>query len=99
MSILAFVLWAGVLGGNTALLVFSLNWWYGNPLNHKFLDKVRYLHGLLVVAVPAGIWLNYRGELTSLLPFDSSSTGLNLVKGYIWFCWLLCFGVVPVITM
>jgi predicted MPP superfamily phosphohydrolase len=99
MSILVLVLWAGVLGGNTALLVFSLNWWYGNPIHHKLLDMIRYLHGLLVVTVPVGIWLNFRGELASLLTFDVNSSGWGLVEGYIWFCWLLCFGVVPMITL
>jgi predicted MPP superfamily phosphohydrolase len=98
MSILAFVLWAGVLGGNTALLVFSLNWWYGNPLNHKLLDKIRYLHGLLVVAIPAGVWLHFRWDLTGVLFLDSAVSGPAVVVGYLFFCWLLCFGVVPVIT-
>jgi predicted MPP superfamily phosphohydrolase len=99
MSILTFVLWAAVCVGNTALLVFSLNWWYGNPLNHKLLDKIRYLHGLLVVAVPVGIWLNFRWDLIPVLMLDSSRAVPSLLVGYLFFCWLLCFGVLPAITI
>jgi uncharacterized protein len=99
MEIIAFVLFAGVCFGNTALLSYSLNCWYGNPLPHKLLGGVRYLHGLLVLGVPLGLWWVYGWDLTPVLAPATGDFWGKAAASYVMFCWLLAFGMVPAITL
>jgi predicted MPP superfamily phosphohydrolase len=98
MATIGFVLFASAWVGHTALLVGSLNWWYGNPLPHRFLTGLRLLHGLLVLAFPVGFWLAYEWDPSRVLSFDSARAGWGAFAGYVILCWSVAFGALPVIT-
>jgi predicted MPP superfamily phosphohydrolase len=99
MSILGFVLLAGACIGNTALLVFSLNRWYGKPYPHKFLSVVRLLHGFLVPAVPIALWWAYGWDLSPVLSGTPRNWGQVLIASYVLLCCLISFLVIPAITV
>lgn len=96
MPIVGLLLFLGFALGNTALLVVSLNWWYGNPLPKRLLQLLRGLHGLAVVAVPAAVAALWGFDLvyavrTGALPV--------VVQGHVWLCWGMGLVVLPLVTL
>jgi predicted MPP superfamily phosphohydrolase len=84
--------------GHTAILVYSLNWWYGSAVPHKWLTVIRYLHGALVVAFPIAVARTFGYDLRALA--DSSwSAGQWLLAAYLPACWLVSVIVLPVVTI
>jgi uncharacterized protein len=88
--------------GHTAVLVFSLNWWYGTGYPHKLLTLVRYSHGLLVVLFPIAIWQTFDFDSWQV---DRSRESLLILLWTYWFgiyrvvCILVALGILPWITV
>src|SRR5262249_8296576 len=85
--------------GHIAILAYSLNWWYGLPLPHKFLSSIKLLHGALVVLgllafAYAGIFpISFEGWI------NSYRTDTLPVSFYAVACVLVGWIVVPVVTL
>ncbi len=98
MSPAGFVLFLAACVGHTALLSFSLNWWYGHAVNHHILRWVKNLHGLLVLAGPLVF-----GFGTSFPPGAASpggqAPGAAVLAAYAVVCDFVALGVLPAITL
>lgn len=90
----------GFLLGHIANLSYSLNWWYGQRLPHRFLSRMRHLHGALVVGGIAGVaWIFWRGYTPGLSFGGESSWFKSLAGGYILWCLVVGFVVVPLLSL
>jgi len=65
--ILSVLLFLGAWVGHTALLVYSLNWWYSHPYDRLLLHAIRFLHGLLVLVGAAVFWWVYGFDPAAVL--------------------------------
>jgi predicted MPP superfamily phosphohydrolase len=84
--------------GHTAILVYSLNWWYGNAVPHKWLTVIRYLHGALVVAFPIALVRTFGYDLAGMA--ESTWSGAQwLLAGYLPVCWLASIIFLPIVTI
>jgi predicted MPP superfamily phosphohydrolase len=93
------ILFLGACLGHTAVLVFSINWWYGQALPHRFLFVLRVLHGVIILV---GIWAFAQAYVSSrLAPGELfSGPGWPLIAGiYTAGCALVGVVVVPWITI
>lgn len=99
MPLFGWMLFAAACVGHTALLVGSLNWWYGNPIPHKILTWVRHVHALLVVSFPVIVWGVFGLDLTRLWAPGTGSIVQQILAAYIAVCWVFCFGVLPAVTV
>src|SRR5581483_12378423 len=99
MPIVGLVLFLGAWVGHTALLCFSLNWWYGVPLPRRLHTALRLLHGLLVLAFPVGLGLTYGFDLPEGLTATWSEPLRTASTAYLVLCWAVGFGVLPLITL
>src|SRR5262249_24622428 len=90
----------GFVLGHIANLSYSLNWWYGQRLSHRFLSQMRQLHGVLVVGGMAGVaWLFWQGFTPGLSLGGESSWFRALAGGYILWCVVVGFVVVPLLSL
>jgi predicted MPP superfamily phosphohydrolase len=99
MMALQLLLLLGACAGHTALLVFALNWLYGQALPHRLLHLLRPVHGLLVLAGPVLFWLVYGVDLTQALAPPAEGSWQAVLWPYLVVCWVLGCGVVPAITV
>ncbi len=93
------ILFLGVCVGHLSVLVFSNNWWYGQPLPHRFLFILRAVHGLLILV---GVWAFAKAFLSYRPVIDEafSGTGWHRVAGgYTALCAFVGLVVVPIITL
>lgn len=99
MRLLDLLLCLGMCVGHTALLVYSINWWYAQPLNHRFLFCLRMLIGLLVLAGWGAFAWAF--ALRFNLPAEALSNDIGQVTVGIYAiaCLLLGLLVVPAITL
>jgi predicted MPP superfamily phosphohydrolase len=99
MAIVGFILLIGACVGHVAIMAYSLNWWYGNPLPHRLLSVIRLIHGAVVAAMPIGLVFAYGWDATRAVSFATPLSARDLVSGYVVVCWLVAFGLVPMITV
>jgi predicted MPP superfamily phosphohydrolase len=99
MMALQLLLFLGACAGHTALLVFALNWLYGQALPHRLLHLLRPLHALLVLAGPVLFWLVYGVDLIQALAPPPEWGWRAVLWPYLVVCWVLGCGVVPAITV
>jgi uncharacterized protein len=85
--------------GHVAILVYSLNWWYGLPLPHRVLSSFRLVHGALVVIGVAAF--SYASVFPSSLErwFAPKSLADTVAAGYTFACVLTGLIIVPLITL
>jgi predicted MPP superfamily phosphohydrolase len=92
-----FLLCAGACIGHTAILIFSLNWWYGHGIPHKILLTIRFLHGVLVLAgatlVTLALW---RPDIFAAMIGGVARPWLT---AYLLICWVIAFLILPIITI
>src|SRR5947209_3550827 len=97
-SALAVLLLIGASVGNAALLASGLNWMYAQLYPRWLLKGCRISCGLLILAMPVGLWLLYGFALPA--GWDLGDTPPRaIVAGYVLLCWLLGLGVFPLITL
>jgi predicted MPP superfamily phosphohydrolase len=99
MPIIGLFLSLATVIGNAAVLVYSLNWWYGNPFPHRLLSVMRIVHGVLMVALPVEFWWRHGWDVTAALVFDWEFPGQMFVGGYVLACLVVALVVLPVITI
>jgi predicted MPP superfamily phosphohydrolase len=97
MMFAGLVLWIGACVGHVAILAYSLNRWYGRPLPHLFLRKVRLFHGVLVLSG----WLAFTWSWWLGWPViaGSSANYLSFSALYLFLCLGVGFVVVPLSTL
>jgi predicted MPP superfamily phosphohydrolase len=99
MGLASTILFFGACVGHVAILVYSLNWWYGLPLPHRILSTFRLLHGILVVVGVAGFgyaWFLFY-PLTHWLCLETPKD--LIAVGYTVACALVGWLIVPAITI
>jgi predicted MPP superfamily phosphohydrolase len=84
--------------GHTALLVVSLNLWYSQPFNRRFLHAVRFVHGLLVLAGPLVFAAAY-GVKLDVLRDNPLSVGGAILTAYLLLCMGFGLVIVPAVTL
>lgn len=90
-------LFLGAFLGNGALLTLGINWLFGFPINHKLLNKLRLLAGLLVLAAPAALALGTGLRLAARFQGGWSwSPGDVVINVYLLVCWAAGFVGLPV---
>jgi predicted MPP superfamily phosphohydrolase len=99
MSSVGFILLVAACVGHTALLVFSLNWFYGHAIPHQHLSKIRFIHGLAVLAVPLLWWWSWGWDLTGILDLEPALPWQRVLAGYLLLCALVSVGLLPLITL
>ncbi len=95
---LAVLLLLGASVGNAVLLAAGLNWMYSTLLPRLLLKICRISCGLLILAVPVGLWLLYGLDLPAGWNLHDPLPRA-LVAGYVLVCWLLGLGIFPLITL
>jgi len=99
MFIFGWLLFVGGCIGNTALLIFHCNWWYGVPVNHRLLTPVRFVHGLLVLAIPWSWWHYFGWDGTGPGNLRPEQLVQDWVGGYLLFCSAIGVILFPIITV
>jgi uncharacterized protein len=99
MAFMGWLLLAGACLGNTALLIFHCNWWYGVPVNRHILTPVRFIHGLMVLVIPVGWWQYFGWDWTGPANLKLDHLLQDGVGGYFLFCFLIGCIVFPLITV
>jgi predicted MPP superfamily phosphohydrolase len=100
MVFIRLLCFCGFVIGHIANLSYSLNWWYGQRLSHRFLSRVRHLHGALVVAGIAGVaWLFWQGFTPGQTFGAESSWVMSLAAGYTLWCLSVGFVIVPFLSL
>lgn len=84
--------------GHLTLMVWSHNWWYGQPFSKKLGDRLHLLHGVLFVAGPVGLWLWTGRDFMNLLSF-SGGAGREAAGAYLIVCWFAAAVGLPVNTL
>jgi uncharacterized protein len=105
MRFLDLICYAGFVIGHIANLSFSLNWWFGQRLPHRFLSRMRHLHGLLVVTGLAGVGILMltgdsiwqRNTRTALQ--NDPSWAMRIAYGYVLWCIFLGLVGVPALSL
>src|SRR5262249_14486556 len=89
-------LFLGAFLGNGALLTFGINWLFGLPIDHKLLNKLRLLAGVLVLAAPAALALGTGLRLAERFPGGwSAGAGAAALNVYLLACWAAGFVGLP----
>jgi predicted MPP superfamily phosphohydrolase len=99
MGLVSTMAFFGACVGHIAILVYSLNWWYGLPLPHRFLSALRFLHGILVVVGLAGFgyaWFLFH-SWTHWLALETPKD--LIAVSYAVACALVGWLVVPAVTI
>lgn len=99
MRLIGYLLLAGVCIGNTAILVYTLNWIYGHALPRPLLKTIRKIYGLVVLAIPAFIVYRWGWDLSEMLVAPPSGIVDALAAGYIGCCWLIGLVIVPAVAL
>src|SRR5262249_28681386 len=99
MTLIGLIIYLSAGVGHTAILVFSLNWWYGQPLPHRFLGFVRLFHGgLVLLGIGAFASAFVDASLTQeWMPHQT--VGQTLGLGYLFACSAIGLLVVPLFTL
>jgi predicted MPP superfamily phosphohydrolase len=98
MKVVGLVLFLGAGVGHAAIIIRHMNWWYGLPLPRKLVHGA---HVVLVLLCLAGLALLHRvfGWDFSRVLDHADQTGWHaLLASYVCVCWLVGFGVLPVLT-
>jgi predicted MPP superfamily phosphohydrolase len=99
MNLAGFFFFAGASVGHIAILVYSLNWWYGLALPHRLLSSIKVLHGILVGVGVAGfayVWI----FVPSLQVWFNAEMPVSLAaSAYSAACTFIGWIVVPIITL
>src|ERR1700730_1318566 len=98
MQIVGWILFLVACVGHTALCVATLNWLFGVALPHRLLGLLRRATSFLVLAGPAGVWSAFGFALFAGPGAPSAPAWRGLLAPYVVFCWLVGFGVFPVLT-
>jgi predicted MPP superfamily phosphohydrolase len=98
MSVLGVILFLTACAGHTALLVYSINWWYGQPLNHKLLRWIRHTHALLVLGFPLLLWWAFGLDMAGLWYPEFGPGWADVLRVYVVGCWAVSWGVLPAVT-
>jgi predicted MPP superfamily phosphohydrolase len=86
--------------GHGAILTFTINWLFGQPIYHKLLNRLRKLAGVLLIAGPAAyLWYDPRLDLEARLTTFPAGTGETLLLGYLSACWVAGLVVAPAATL
>jgi predicted MPP superfamily phosphohydrolase len=103
MHLVAIVWILGLGIGHTALLVFSVNWWYSFPLPSRFLSCLRLAHVALIllgwIAFTQAYF--YADSLSYFFSPFAFGSGFGQVAGraYALVCGLIGLGYVPLLTI
>jgi predicted MPP superfamily phosphohydrolase len=97
-SALLWLLFLGACVGHAMLVIASLNCVYGCDLPHKLLSLLRKLDGLVVLAGPVLFWFAF-GEAWTLGTAEEMHLARRLLPAYVVLCWLMAFGVFPLVTL
>lgn len=93
------LLFAGAGLGHAALLIYSLNWFYGHALPHKLLGHIRTLHFLAGIAGLGVFWYVFGPDLRPALPLSPGGMGVTVLATYVKLCWLAGFVTAPGLTL
>ncbi|HLN32296.1 MAG TPA: metallophosphoesterase [Gemmataceae bacterium] len=98
-TIAVFVFFLGACIGHMAILIFSINWWYGQPLPHRLLFVMRTLYGVLILL---GWWAFAKAFLLSGFELSAASwaTGWKTIAtAYAILCAIVGLGYLPLLTI
>src|SRR5438876_6654191 len=99
MNLAGFILFSGASVGHIAILVYSLNWWYGLPFPHRLLSSVKLLHGILVALGVAAFAYAWTFPLSIQDWLAPQTLGSVVASAYTIVCAFVGFAVVPIITL
>jgi predicted MPP superfamily phosphohydrolase len=99
MQVLGLILYGAVWVGNAAVLIYSLNWFYGSGLPHKVLKYVRLVHGLLVFAIPVTLGYLLGPALLGLSALPRRPVGYSILGAYVVICCSAALVYLPWVTL
>jgi predicted MPP superfamily phosphohydrolase len=94
------LLWLiGVCVGHTSLLIWSINWWYGLALPHRFLFCLRlFFVGLILLGVATFSW-SYVHSAWSVEAFSAPGLAHPAAHVYVLVCGLIGLVGLPLLTL
>lgn len=99
MQLLGAIWLLGVCIGHTALLTFSINWWYSFALPSRFLSCMRLAHGGLVLLGVAAFTRAYFFPPSAEGGSSFGVFGESAAEAYALLCGLIGLGYVPLLTL
>ena len=96
---ISFVLFVGASIGHVAILVYSLNWWYGLPLPRRLLSALKLFHGMLVLAGVAAFAYAWAFSATPQQSIAPETASHAVASGYVILCAVIGFIIVPFISL
>jgi len=98
MQWVALIWFLRVCIGHTALLTWSINWWYSFALPARFLSSMRLLHGGLVVLGLVAFTRDYLFPSSAGLAWSLGAFGQTAARAYALLCVMIGLGYVPLLT-
>src|SRR5581483_1588694 len=99
MQMVEFIWFLGVCMGHTALLTFSINWWYSLALPARFLSCLRLFHAGLVVLGLVAFTRVYLYPDSLVGRWSLGTFGDAVAEAYALLCGLIGLGYLPLLTL
>ncbi|MBY0521844.1 MAG: metallophosphoesterase [Gemmataceae bacterium] len=96
---IAALLFLGACIGHGAWLTVTLNWFYSKPWPRPLLHNLKILHAVLLPVGPIAFWLLGGFDLTANWSMHPSAGWRSLFSAYLLACWIMAFGLFPLMTL